>query len=223
MKLTKNQFEEKLKNQELVITLMGMSNIGKTHWSKKLKNLHFEHKCCDDLIEKIIEPELTAMGYKGLTDMAKWLGHPFEKQFPANQGNYLKHENSVMKKILQELENKISGNITIDTTGSVIYTGDYICNKLKEKSLIVFIEATAQMQQEMFERFLKNPKPIVWAHSFNKKEKEADMEALKRCYPELLNYRTNQYRKHADITIAYPKTNYYDSAENFLELIKNHL
>lgn len=223
MKITKKQFIEKFKNGQLVITLMGMSNIGKTHWSKKLKKLNFEHKCCDDLIENILESELKAMGYKGLADLAKWLGHPFESQFPNNQANYLKHENSVMEEILKNLSGKTNNNITIDTTGSVIYTGDYVCKRLKEKSLIVYIEATPQMQEEMFQRFLSNPKPIVWVHSFNRKENETDLEALKRCYPELLNYRTGQYRKYADVTIPYTKTNHDHSAEDFLGLIKNYL
>lgn len=223
MKLSKQEFENKLKNQELIITLMGMSNIGKTHWSKKLRKLNFRHKCCDDLIEKTLEPELKALGYKGLADMAKWLGHPFENQFPNNQENYLKHEYEVMENIFKNLANKTSQNITIDTTGSVIYTGEQICNRLKEKSLIVYIEATPQMREEMFKRFLSNPKPIIWANSFNKKENETDLEALERCYPELLNYRSSQYYKHADVIIPYKKINYSHSAKNFLELIKNHL
>ncbi len=223
MKLTKAQFSEKLQNQQLILSIIGMSNIGKTHWSKKLKSLDFEHKCCDDLIENILEPELKTLGYKGLADLAKWLGHPFETQFPINQAAYLNHENTVMETILKNLKSKTSKNLTIDTTGSVIYAGDYICKKLKEKSLIIYIEATPQMQEAMFERFLQNPKPIVWAHSFNKEANESNLTALKRCYPELLKYRTSQYRKHADITIPYPKTDYNHSAGQFLELVKSHL
>ena len=223
MKISKQEFENKLANNKLVISLIGMSNIGKTHWSKKLRKANFKHQCCDDLIEKTLEPELKALGYKGLADMAKWLGHPYESRFTENQKDYLKHEWAVMENITRELSNEINQNTTIDTTGSVIYTGDEICNKLKGKSLIVFIEATPQMKEEMFKRFLDNPKPIIWAHSFNKKENESDFEALKRCYPELLEYRTSQYKKHADIIIPYKKIDYRHTAEKFLELIKNHL
>ncbi len=223
MKITKKQFEEKLKNQQLTITIIGMSNIGKSHWSKKLKEINFEHKCCDDLIENILEPELKALGYKGLADLAKWLGHPFEPGFSVKQQNILQHEYNVMENIIKGLENKNNQNLTIDTTGSVIYTGDYTCKRLKEKSLIIYIEASSEMREQMFERFLSNPKPIVWAHNFNKKENETDLEALKRCYPELLKYRSSQYRKHADVTIPYSKTNHNDSAEQFLELVKSYL
>lgn len=223
MKITKNAFENKLANKELIISIMGMSNIGKTHWSKKLKDLNFEHKCCDDLIEKTLEPELKALGYKGLADLAKWLGYPYAPDFTTKQQDFLQHEINVMENILKGLEAKKNNNIVIDTTGSVIYTGDYICKRLKEKSLIIFIEATPQMQGEMFQRFLSNPKPIVWAHSFNKKENEENLAALKRCYPELLKYRTSQYRRHADIIIPYTRINHTDSAVEFLELIKSYL
>ena len=223
MRITKNSFENKLANNELVISIIGMSNIGKTHWAKKLKNLEFEHKCCDDLIEKILEPELQALGYKGLADLAKWLGYPYEDKLMVNQQQYIQHECAVMENLLKELGSKTNKNITIDTTGSVIYTGDYICKRLKEKSLIVFIESTPQMQTEMFQRFLSNPKPIVWAHSFTKKEKEDNPAALKRCYPELLKYRTSQYRRHADIIIPYKRIEKDHTAEQFLELIKSYL
>jgi len=223
MKITKSEFTEKLGKKNLVITIMGMSNIGKTHWSKKLKNLNFEHKCCDDLIENILEPELKSLGYKGLADMAKWLGQPYSPQFQNNQKRYMQHEIEVMEKIFNDLENKHSQNITIDTTGSVIYTGDDICNELKSKSLIIHIEATPEMREQMFNRFLSNPKPIVWGESFKQNDNESDFDALKRCYPKLLDYRTNKYRQFADITIPYQQLIHNSSAENFLETIKNYL
>ncbi len=46
------QFDEKLAAGELVLTLVGMSNVGKTFWSHQLAaEGGFTHICCDDLIE----------------------------------------------------------------------------------------------------------------------------------------------------------------------------
>ncbi len=36
MKLSKRQFDQLLLENQLVISFVGMSNIGKTYWSKKL-------------------------------------------------------------------------------------------------------------------------------------------------------------------------------------------
>ena len=52
MKLSKSQFETLLEENRLVLSFIGMSNIGKTYWSKKLQGVGFKHIDCDDLIEK---------------------------------------------------------------------------------------------------------------------------------------------------------------------------
>lgn len=222
MKLTQSEFKKRLQDKNLILTMIGMSNIGKTLWSKKLRSHNFNHINCDAILETMLEPELKALGYKGLADMAKWMGHPYEKHFKQNEKKLSELESSLFKKIINNLENPVT-NTTVDTPGSFIYAGEKICNQYKEKSLIIYIEATDGMKAGMFENFIKNPKPITWAKSFNKQEDESNLEALKRCYPELLAYRSRHYEKYADVTIPYSKLEKNFSAKKFLELVQSFL
>ncbi|MEK7623365.1 MAG: hypothetical protein AAB408_01700 [Patescibacteria group bacterium] len=85
MKLSKQQFDSAHREQRLVLTLIGMSNVGKSFWSQKLADVGFSRYCCDDLIETKLAPQLLAQGYKGIADVAAWLGLPYEPQFKKHQ------------------------------------------------------------------------------------------------------------------------------------------
>ncbi len=50
--MNKEKFAEKLRNNELVLSLIGMSNVGKTYWGRKSKEIGFRHIECDQIIEK---------------------------------------------------------------------------------------------------------------------------------------------------------------------------
>ena len=39
----------------MIITLLGMSNSGKTYWSQRLTSAGYTHYCCDEEIEKKLE------------------------------------------------------------------------------------------------------------------------------------------------------------------------
>jgi hypothetical protein len=45
----------------------------------------------------------------------------------------------------------------------------------------------------------------LWRGKFSKKSHEKNIEALARCYPELLTYRERLYKRYAHITIAYDR------------------
>lgn len=201
-KLAKYSFLQKLKKHRLVLSLIGMSNIGKTFWSKRLSKLGFKHICCDDLIEKKLAPKLRDRGYRGIKDVAKWLGQPYDKQFSENQNEYLKIENETMRNIFSEIAD-YDENIVIDTTGSVIYTDEDLLKQLKQNSLVVYIEASPEMKKEMYQNFLKNPKPIIWRNRYRPNPQENKKEALARCYSELLEERSKLYAGHADLVIPF--------------------
>ncbi len=222
MHLTTQQFDDLLGENQLVLSLIGMSNIGKTHWSKKLKKHGFEHISCDDIVEEKLAPELVAKGYKGLADMAKWMGQPYEDHSPANQQAYLDHEIAVMQEIFANLPKPT--NTIIDTTGSVIYTGPDHHDNLNQKTLIVYLRAPETMKEDMFKNYIENPKPVLWGESFNQQDNESTDDALARCYPELLDFRTNLYEKYANITIDFHEIYKQNlSAQDFLNLIKQKL
>ena len=187
------------------ITLIGMSNVGKTYWANKLAEVGFQVFSCDDLIEEKLASELQKYGYKGIHDVARWMGQPFDKQYSQTSARYLSFETEVMKSILFTLVNNGVGqkNIVIDTTASVIYTDDIIMDELKRLTKIVYLDTPLKVQKEMYFSYLKYPKPVIWGNSFKKRQDESDFEALSRCYPNLLAYRTKRYKLYADISLDY--------------------
>ena len=106
MQLTQEQFEDAIDKGQLAITMIGMSNIGKTYWAKQLAQKGFDHIICDDFIEAKLGPELQELGHKGIQDVSKWMGQPYDARFELNQEKYLRHEIEVMQEILRDLLNE---------------------------------------------------------------------------------------------------------------------
>ncbi len=221
--MNKNQrnFDELLKGNKLVISLIGMSNMGKTYWSKKLAVMGFEHINCDAMIEERLGKELKKYGYKGIKDVSRWMGQPYEKRFKKNQAVYLSLEKNVMKKILTNINR--NKNTVIDTTGSVIYTGNEIYKKLKKLTMVVYIKSSEKMKEEMFKNYLKNPKPVVFGQVFKKNKNETNLEALGKSYRRLLKARAGLYKKYANITIPREKIAKDLTAKKFINLIRNSI
>lgn len=188
----------------MVLTLIGMSGTGKSYWSKKLEEKGFVRYCCDDLVEELLGSELKKLGYQGIQDVAKWMGQPYQPRYPQTSKRYLDLEKQVMQNICKTLKDTSkTSNIIIDTTGSVIYTGKEILEALSQLSTIIFLEVPQSIKDTMLKLYLEDPKPVIWGSSFKKKKGETDMQALARCYPLLLSYRTKLYKKYADIVLDY--------------------
>lgn len=223
MKLSQQQFDHLLDNDQLVVSLMGMSNIGKTYWSKQLHTIGFEHINCDNLIEAKLGPRLTALGYSGIQDVSRWMGQPYDERFSAHQQTYLSFEKEVVEKILAQNKNGKLQNTVIDTTGSVIHTGRNTCTRLKKCSLVVYIEATENMKVEMFNQYIKQPKPVVFGDMFKPRPAETNIHALSRCYRTLLDRRSKLYTRYADVVIPYTTIRQQLNPEQFMALIKQAL
>ncbi|HEY5152820.1 MAG TPA: hypothetical protein VII55_02500, partial [Candidatus Saccharimonadales bacterium] len=201
--LTLAEFEDRVAAGKLRLTLVGMSNVGKTYWSKLLAREGFTNICCDDLIEQKLGHELLELGYVGgIADMAKWLGQPYDERFAVNQRRYLQLETDALQEIIASLEDgSLTGNIVIDTTGSVVHTDSAIRRKLSALTTVVYLEASGEMRQEMFQLYIAEPKPVVWEDKFNIKPTESNIEALVRCYPQLLEYRSGLYDEMSHVTV----------------------
>lgn len=199
-----------------------MSNIGKTYWSKKLEKVGFKRFGCDDMIEKKLDKQLRNTGLNGIKDVDRWLGQPFEPQYQRNSNKYLNIEKSIMLEVLDSLRYHVSkhSNIVIDTTGGVIYTGDSILRELTQQTTIVYLESSVEQQREMYERYLREPKPVIWGKSYKKKNGESNMDALRMCYPNLLQYRFSHYKRWAKVTIesATIREAHFDTHQ-FLQLL----
>jgi len=222
MKLSRQKFNELLKENKLVLSLVGISNIGKTFWSKKLARFNFKHFSCDDLIEEKLAPELKKLGYSGIADVSHWMGQPYHRRFQKNQEKYLTIENKVMKVFLMNLKDIKKYNVVIDTTGSVVHCGSSLLRELRRRTLIVYIEATSTMKEEMFKRYIKDPKPVVFGNIFMPKKGETKEQTLERCYRKLFTKRALLYNKCADVIIPYEVVR-EASVKSFISLIRQSL
>lgn len=190
----------------MIISLVGMSNAGKTYWSERLEaEKGFTRFCCDDMIEGKLAPILKKQGFSGIEDVSKWMGQPYDEQYEENSKKYLECEIETMKEIIHLVNGgkKNNKNVVIDTTGSVIYVDSKILSKLCKISKVVHIKTSLSLKKELLKKYLENPKPVLWGRLFNKKNGESDRGALVRCYPKLLDYRLKRYNKYADLSIDY--------------------
>lgn len=202
------------------ISLIGMSNSGKSHWTNKLREIGFQTIDCDDLIEEQLGKELTSLGFSGgIQDVSKWMGQPFEPQYPKASQRYLELEAEVLSEALRKI--KDGTNLAIDTTGSVVCLPPEILAILAAETRVFYLETPEDKVQEMYERYIQEPKPVIWGKSFSKKDFETDMEALARCYPDLLAFRTSRYADLAHVTLKYEELRDPNfTVENFIQRIQ---
>lgn len=213
-----------VKQGYMKLSIVGMSGSGKSYWSKKLQEEKgFNRFCCDDIIEQKLSRELKKLGYSGLQDIAKWMGQPFDPQYKKRSRKYLYFEKEAMDEILKAVEyhNLYNRDIVVDTTGSIIYAGDGILHKLSKLTRVVYLNTPTSIQQEMYRLYLEDPKPVIWGKSFYKVNGESNIEALRKCYPRLLTFRSARYEKIANIILNHYRLRNSDfSISKFMEVIK---
>lgn len=199
-----------------------MSGAGKTYWSKRFEKVGYRRFSVDEFITVKLNKELKSKGFKGTEDVSYWMGQPYDKRYPKTSKKYLHFENEAMFDIFAEI-NKLgeNSNVVIDTTGSVIYLDDKIMNKLDTISTVIHLSIPESVQKEMYNLYLKDPKPVIWGHSYRKNNGESNEEALCRCYPDLLQYRLRKYKKNSDFELEYKSLRKPGfKIHDFLQLIK---
>ena len=142
--------------------------------------------------------------------LAEWMGFPYESKYRERESRYLDYEIEVLNRILGEiesLEERPAERMVIDTTGSVIYTGEEILGKLRRSTAVVHLSTPPEVKERMLQVYVAQPRPVLWRDLFNKRPEESNEEALARCYPVLLLTRERLYESYADITIDYHKRN----------------
>ncbi len=204
------------------LSIVGMSGLGKSYWSKKLEEAGVKRFCCDELITRKLDgalkrPDGTRM------DLGEWMGFPFTPGYNARERTYLQKEAEVLKEIFDYLRHRSppGESVVVDTTGSVIYTGHELIRTLRRLTRVVHLETTPSATQKMLAAYLAAPRPVIWGEIFIKRAGEGDEASLGRCYPSLLSYREALYRRWADASIGYDVHIKKDlSAEAFLALLK---
>jgi hypothetical protein len=185
----------------LRLALIGMSGSGKTFWTKKLAEKGAPAIFCDDRIEQRLEPRLGPGGHSGIHGVAAWMGWPDSPTYAEREAEYLAEEIHTLNEVLQELEKKPDSSLVLDTTGSVIYTGNHLLMRLRREMTIVYLAATEQERQLLIERYLNDPKPVLWRGAFQPKGGETPRETVARCYPVLIEARRRSYEALAHCTL----------------------
>jgi len=187
----------------MCITLIGMSGSGKSLWSSVLSRHGFRKLGCDNAIGRrlVDDGELS----EGSLDLiGRWMGFPFETGFARREALYLAHEKAVMDQFLTELESRPAEDaspVVIDTTGSVIYTGQAIRQRLRQQTVVVYLSTSAAFRQALNRTYVANPRPVLWQQHFQKRAAEDNRSALKRCYRNLLADRDARYRQYAHLEV----------------------
>ena len=183
-----------------------MSGSGKSYWSEKLARHGFRRFCVDALITKKLDDKLRREDQSLLT-LGEWMGFPFQDGYQKKEELYLATEKQLVAEILDWIDENAcvdsDENVVLDTTGSVIYTGENLLERLKSLTTIVYFTVPAVIREAMLRQYLSNPRPVLWRGLFNIEPGETVEEALFRSYNALLDSREVAYRELAGIEIDY--------------------
>lgn len=208
-------------DKPLRLALIGMSGAGKTFWTKKLAASGFPATSCDDVIERKLAQKLGAGGYAGINGVAAWMGWPDSATYAEREAEYLAEEIRTLDGVLTELEKQPEKPLVLDTTGSVIYTGNNLLMRLRRQMTIVYLAASAAEQQLLIERYLNDPKPVLWRGAFQPKPGETPRNTVARCYPALIAARRQSYEALAHCTLQVAELRDVSSqADMFLKMIR---
>jgi hypothetical protein len=212
----------------LRFALIGMSGSGKTFWTKRLAEAGRPSISCDDRIEQRLASRLAAGGFAGINGVAAWMGWPDSPTYAGREADYLAEEIHTLDEVLTGLERNRRQELILDTTGSVIYTGNNLLMRLRRQMTVVYLAASAAEQQLLIERYLTDPKPVLWRGAFQPRPGEAPRETVARCYPALIAARRQSYEALAHCTLPVAELRGISSdaslgAEAFLKMIQNKL
>lgn len=205
MKLSKKEFQQRVREHTLRIAFVGMSNIGKSRLAKDMERkggwtrLDIDGAICERL-EK-----------RDLRELAVWLGFPADARYAENEQHYLAIENEETFAAI-EYARTLSGSVVLDTTGSVVYLSQETLREMKRDFFVIHVGTSAKDVDELFETYKNNPKPVVW-HGMYKEaphgndfldittpEAQAQKD-LEHSYRSLLADRLMRYTLVADATI----------------------
>jgi hypothetical protein len=153
-------------------------------------------------------------GYAGTTGVASWMGWPDSATYALREAEYLAAEIATLDEVLTDLARNPSRELILDTTGSVIYTGNNLLLRLRRQMTIVYLAASAAEQQLLIQRYLSDPKPVLWRGAFQPKKGETPRETVARCYPTLIAARRQSYEAlaHCSVPVAELRDTTLDAA-----------
>jgi AAA domain len=190
-------------NRPLRLALIGMSGAGKTFWARRLASAGYAVLSCDDAIEGRLARRFATGGFTGINGVAAWMGWPDSPKYAERESQYLSEETATLDETLTSLQRFPRQSLVLDTTGSVIYVGNHHLLRLRKLLTIVYLAASAQEQELLIERYLADPKPVLWRGAFQPKPGESPRETVARCYPALVAARRRSYEALAHVTLPF--------------------
>jgi shikimate kinase len=188
-------------NKPLRLALIGMSGAGKSYWAARLAAAGYPAISCDTQIEGRLKSALETGGYSGINGVAAWMGWPHLPTYADREAAYLSEEIAVLDEVLTGLEKNPERDLVLDTTGSVIYVGNHLLHRLRKQMLVVYLAASRDEQQLLIQRYLEDPKPVLWRGAFQARSGEDPKETVARCYPALIGARRQSYEALAHCSI----------------------
>jgi hypothetical protein len=209
-----------------------MSGAGKSYWTTRIAAAGYPAISCDTQIESRLKPALESGGYSGINGVAAWMGWPHLPTYADREAAYLSEEIAVLDEVLTSLEKNPERDLVLDTTGSVIYAGNHLLYRLRKQMLIVYLAASRDEQQLLIQRYLEDPKPVLWRGAFQARPGEDPKATVARCYPTLIGARRQSYEAlaHCSIPVSELREPFLPERSDdkragsaFLELIRRHL
>ena len=209
-----------------------MSGAGKSYWATRIAAAGHPAISCDAEIETRLKPVLETGGYTGINGVAAWMGWPHLPTYAGREAAYLSEEIAVLDQVLTGLEKNPERDLVLDTTGSVIYVGNHLLHRLRKQMLVVYLAASRDEQQLLIQRYLEDPKPVLWRGAFQARPGEDPKATVARCYPALIGARRQSYEAiaHCTIPVAQLREQFlHEEADKklagagFLELIRRQL
>jgi hypothetical protein len=227
------------------LTLMGMSGVGKTYFSMKLKEWGWDAYSCDYEIGKDllgVDGDLTPEDISKLSDFIGMVGDvskgglPLD-EFKRRQQMYMDAEIKSLMRVEDEIASGQGAAFVNDSTGSLCEIEDQgVIDFVGARSKIVYIKGTKAQEQDLMERAQAYPKPLYyppsmldeWIDAFVAEDgcgsvDQMDPKAFARwVFPRLLEARLPKYQTIADqygVTIASTDLEGIDREDAFLELV----
>jgi shikimate kinase len=186
----------------MYLSFIGMSGVGKSHWAKELASNGWLHLDCDAMIaDRLGEIIKVHSDEDSVHAVGRWMGMPWDEGYASREARYLELEILTTNRAIDQLYMHTTDSVVLDTTGSVVYTDSDTLNKLKRKTRVVYFEALESVRDDMVQQYLHEPKPVLWQGGYEPRPGEPRLDALARCYTDLLRDRTQRYRELADVVI----------------------
>ena len=185
------------------ISFIGMSGSGKSSWSRRFSEHGFTRFCCDEMIARKLARELRRTDGT-LMALGTWMGWPDETGYSEREARYLHCEMEVLAEICDYLAdpgNDGKQRIVVDTTGSVVYAGEDLLERLRRRTVVVHLSTPPEIREQMLSAYLRTMRPVLWRDHFTRHAHETREQALARGYPALLASREQLYGRAAHITI----------------------